>query len=341
MLDAFAGSGTTAAVSEILGRRWVAIDCGKLAIYTMQKRLLNLKRKINNKGGKHKTKPFALYNAGLYDMSTLLKLPREEWRRFALLLFQCKDRPHKIGGIQMDGELRGQSVMVFNHHEHPGAHVTEETIREIHASVGRKTNGDVFIIAPIKAFGFYESYLILDNKRYYALRIPHSIIEEWHRHGFSAIRQPTTEKAVNETVKAVGFDFIRQPELKYSAGAAPAGSRNSESAQIKITTFKSEALVGNDATRGENLKTLSMLMLDYGYNGDAFQLDKVFYASELKKNGWTARFSRDKLGRQVMAIFVDIYGNEAQVVIESSEFGPRVTTKKAAKPIKRKGQKES
>lgn len=42
VLDAFSGSGTTAAVSEKLGRRWIAIDCGKLAIYTTQRRLFSL-----------------------------------------------------------------------------------------------------------------------------------------------------------------------------------------------------------------------------------------------------------------------------------------------------------
>ena len=42
VLDAFAGSGTTVAVAEKLGRRWIAVDCGKLAIYTVQKRLFTL-----------------------------------------------------------------------------------------------------------------------------------------------------------------------------------------------------------------------------------------------------------------------------------------------------------
>lgn len=42
VLDAFSGSGTTLAVAEKLGRRWIGIDCGRLAIYTAQKRLLNL-----------------------------------------------------------------------------------------------------------------------------------------------------------------------------------------------------------------------------------------------------------------------------------------------------------
>jgi len=46
VLDCFAGSGTTPAVAEKLGRRWIAMDCGKLAIYTMQKRLFSLSTSI-------------------------------------------------------------------------------------------------------------------------------------------------------------------------------------------------------------------------------------------------------------------------------------------------------
>jgi site-specific DNA-methyltransferase (adenine-specific)/adenine-specific DNA-methyltransferase len=42
ILDCFSGSGTTAAVAEKLSRRWIVMDCGKLAIYTTQKRLFSL-----------------------------------------------------------------------------------------------------------------------------------------------------------------------------------------------------------------------------------------------------------------------------------------------------------
>lgn len=48
VLDAFAGSGTTLAAAEKLGRRWIGMDCGKLAIYTIQKRMLNLTTRIGS-----------------------------------------------------------------------------------------------------------------------------------------------------------------------------------------------------------------------------------------------------------------------------------------------------
>jgi DNA modification methylase len=48
ILDAFVGSGTTLSVAEKCHRRWIGIDCGKLSIYTSQKRLLNLTTQIGS-----------------------------------------------------------------------------------------------------------------------------------------------------------------------------------------------------------------------------------------------------------------------------------------------------
>ncbi|REJ87280.1 MAG: site-specific DNA-methyltransferase [Planctomycetota bacterium] len=48
VLDCFAGSGTTPAVAEKLGRKWIAMDCGKLATYTSQKRLFSLSTRVGS-----------------------------------------------------------------------------------------------------------------------------------------------------------------------------------------------------------------------------------------------------------------------------------------------------
>lgn len=57
VLDAFSGSGTTPAVAEKLGRRWIAMDCGKLAIYTTQKRLFSLTTTIGAVKKDERTEP--------------------------------------------------------------------------------------------------------------------------------------------------------------------------------------------------------------------------------------------------------------------------------------------
>lgn len=57
VLDCFAGSGTTPAVAERLGRRWVAIDIGRFAVHTTRKRLMDLPG----------CKPFEVANLGRYE----------------------------------------------------------------------------------------------------------------------------------------------------------------------------------------------------------------------------------------------------------------------------------
>jgi adenine-specific DNA-methyltransferase len=57
ILDCFVGSGTTAAVSEALGRRWVACDLSRFAIHTTRKRLL----------GHPNVRPFIVQNLGKYE----------------------------------------------------------------------------------------------------------------------------------------------------------------------------------------------------------------------------------------------------------------------------------
>jgi site-specific DNA-methyltransferase (adenine-specific)/adenine-specific DNA-methyltransferase len=325
VLDAFAGSGTTCAVSEKLDRRWIGIDCGKLALYTMQKRMLNLRKEIGNKGAKLEPKPFTLYNAGLYDFSKLKELTWQDWRFFALQLFQCRDERHRINGVDFDGYRQGASVMVFNHMEakHKDARITEDTLQEIHQAVGSRVGPKVFIIAPALTFDFQQDFIDFDKVRYYALRIPYSIIHELHRREFTALKQPSDELAVNDTVEAVGFDFIRTPELKYKTGMEKSKGESVAYGFIKIETFKSEAVVREPYRKKGNLETLSAVMLDFNYdeNSRVFDLDEVHYADAIEKDGWKVRFRTDQLGKKMMVVFLDIYGNEARVLIDAVAFG--------------------
>ena len=59
VLDCFIGSGTTAAVSERLGRKWIAADIGRFAVQTTRMRMLNTQN----------CRPFEVLNLGRYERS--------------------------------------------------------------------------------------------------------------------------------------------------------------------------------------------------------------------------------------------------------------------------------
>jgi len=63
--DFFSGSGTTAAVAEKLGRKWICSDLGKFAIHTTRKRMIGVQRKLKDEGKNFRA--FEILNMGKYE----------------------------------------------------------------------------------------------------------------------------------------------------------------------------------------------------------------------------------------------------------------------------------
>jgi len=63
--DFFCGSGTTAAVAEKLGRKWIVADLGKFAIHTTRKRMIGVQRKLKAEGKNYRA--FEILNLGKYE----------------------------------------------------------------------------------------------------------------------------------------------------------------------------------------------------------------------------------------------------------------------------------
>ena len=63
--DFFCGSGTTAAVAEKLGRKWIATDLGKFAIHTTRKRMIGVQRQLKKEGKNYRA--FEILNLGKYE----------------------------------------------------------------------------------------------------------------------------------------------------------------------------------------------------------------------------------------------------------------------------------
>ncbi|MDI9355663.1 MAG: site-specific DNA-methyltransferase [Chitinophagaceae bacterium] len=71
--DFFCGSGTTAAVSEKLGRKWITTDLGRFAIHTTRKRLINIQRQRNEDGLPYRA--FEILNIGKYERQFFFGFP--------------------------------------------------------------------------------------------------------------------------------------------------------------------------------------------------------------------------------------------------------------------------
>jgi DNA modification methylase len=63
--DFFCGSGTTAAVAEKLGRKWIACDLGKFAVHTTRKRMIGVQRGLKDEGKNYRA--FEILNLGKYE----------------------------------------------------------------------------------------------------------------------------------------------------------------------------------------------------------------------------------------------------------------------------------
>ncbi len=70
--DFFCGSGTTAAVAEKLGRKWIATDLGKFAVHTTRKRLIGVQRE--RKAADKPFRAFEVLNLGRYERQAYLNV---------------------------------------------------------------------------------------------------------------------------------------------------------------------------------------------------------------------------------------------------------------------------
>lgn len=90
--DFFCGSGTTGAIAEKLGRRWIMSDLGRFAIHTTRKRMIEVQRTLHEEGKPYRA--FDVYNLGRYErqwwQKESLKGADTEHRRVVLEFFKAE-----------------------------------------------------------------------------------------------------------------------------------------------------------------------------------------------------------------------------------------------------------
>ncbi|GAA4418219.1 site-specific DNA-methyltransferase [Nibrella viscosa] len=340
VFDFFGGSGTTAAVAEKLGRRWITCDIGKLSFYTMQKRLLQIQnsKSLTNPKQKHgiPARTFATVNAGLYDIAKLNQLDRDNYRAFVLNLFEIDPKSQHINGIRVDGQRFGYYAMIWNFWDFKESEVDEDFLNDLHSSLRGRVGNRFYIIAPANQVGFIADYHEIEGVRYYFLKVPYQIIQELHKKEFARFRQPQSKSKINDLSDAVGFHFMRQPKVESRL-------EGSELIISHFTSLYSEEGTGRDMA---NFESLSMVLWDADYNGSEFLMTGSVFAADLiasrkqkqkdlekaeseggnlfveqlrqeLTNQTDLRIPLTSVGARVAVVFIDIYGNEFKI-----EFKP-------------------
>lgn len=334
VLDFFGGSGTTAAVAEKLGCKWITCDLGKLAYFTIQKRILQIQdsKDLENpkKNYGKKARSFMTCTLGLYDLKKALSLEWEKYLEFVSGLFEIEIKKHKISGFEFDGKKSGYSVKIWDYNNYKDSNIDESYLKNIHQTIHGKVTGRIYIIAPANNIDFLTDYYEIDGLRYYFLKIPYQVIKELHKIPFQKLRQPQSKQNVNDLDEAIGFHFIKAPEVKTQL------KKSKDDVTIFIKEFRSQYYKDEEGKTLGNFETLSSVFIDNNFDGKQFIMTNSFFADdllpkkkkkvsesideedenvreelkEIKGEGLTITLKKGDVGKKIMVIYTDIYGND-------------------------------
>jgi len=343
VLDAFTGSSTTCAVAEKLNRKWIGIDAGKLAIYTSQKRILDIKSH----------KPFIIMNSGVYEIKDIdkqVKIDENLYKDFACDLFQVdKNKKETINGVDFSGKYGNNYVYVFRNK----GRIFRQDLEKLEDKLEGKLKR-IYIIISQNQDKVYTNYLKINNAEFYIHKIPYSLIVQFAIENkdssliINHLRKnyilkanrgnlkntdnenaPEIDKKALEKINKIsqvkkksdietkfsniaGFDFVNTFEIEISEKI----KEKKDGIEIEINKVK----IGDK----EGINNLSMILVDKNYNGESFKVSNTFFAEddieedeesnkkEIKGFIKTKKINIDKkgLGKEIGIIYLDDFGNE-------------------------------
>lgn len=120
--DFFCGSGTTLAVAEKLGRKWIGTDLGRFGIHSSRKRLIGVQRELKKTGKDFRA--FEILNVGKYERDSYLtvnddlraeektKQAERKEKEFVKLIISAYKAESVEGFVTITGKKRDRLVTV-------------------------------------------------------------------------------------------------------------------------------------------------------------------------------------------------------------------------------------
>ncbi|PMP81846.1 MAG: hypothetical protein C0175_04695, partial [Caldisericum exile] len=311
--DFFCGSGTTLAVAEKLGRRWIGCDLSKFAIQVTRKRLLDIhnSKDLENEDKKYgkPARPFELWNIGNYE-TVYWQERLDEYLAFMLKLYQAKpltgfrylhgrkgDRAVHIGPLNAPVTMEEVEKVViecrannFNKADVLGWEWGYE-VNELAKELARK-NGVNLKLVQIPSVNEIKSSLVGFDLQ--LLKIPGE----------------TVEKELLPYIKFVEVAYLEiETEVK------------GNEITLQITDFQlppTTELAEIASKVKDSRELIDYWAIDWDYKGDTFHNQwQSFRTKKNPKVDYEAKHKYDVAGEyQIMVKVVDVFGNDTNKVLK-------------------------
>ena len=312
--DFFCGSGTTLAVTEKLGRRWIGCDLSKFAIQVTRKRLLDIhnSKDLQNENKKeygNPARPFELWNIGNYE-TVYWQERQDEYLTFMLKLYQTApltgfrylhgrkgDRTVHIGPLNAPVTMEDVEKVViecrnnnFNKADILGWEWSYE-VNEL-AKTSAKKNGIDLKLIQIPSVNEIKSSLVGFDLQ--LLKVPEQIIER-------------------ELTKYIKFPEVAYLEIENKV--------NGNEVVLKITDFQLSptAELAEIASKVKDSRELiDYWAIDWDYKEDTFH--NQWQSFRVKKNprvDYQAIHKYENVGNyEIMIKVVDVFGNDTNKILK-------------------------
>lgn len=299
VLDCFCGSGTTAATSEKLNRRWITCDLGRFSIHTARKRFLG----IDN------IKPFIVQNLGKYERQQWVNAEFENpedrikqekaYKNFIIELYHAKPIE---GYTWLHGAKAGKMIHVGNVDTPVTVDDIKATIKEFWKLVGKEKAAEknhIDFLGWDFAFDVNETakqFAAENNVQIHPVKIPREVLEKkavdqgdikFYELASLGVKTKTNKLAVSVTLD----NFIIPPD------DVP------EEVQGKITHWS---------------QWIDYWAVDWNYRDDTFHNEWQSYRTKQNpKIELTAGYAYEKKGKYTVLVkVIDILGNDTTKAIE-------------------------
>ncbi len=314
--DFFCGSGTTLAVAEKLGRRWIGSDLSKYAIQVTRKRLLdihNSKDLLDEKEERYgnSARPFELWNIGNYELAYWKENP-QDYLSFMIKLYEAKP----LNGFRYIHATKGPRAV------HIGSSSSPVSMDEIRNFITECINNN------------FEKADVLGWEWNYEVNELAKKVAEREGLNLRLIQIPNVNE-LKSALAGTNFDLklLKIPDQVIEKSIIPSVKFN-ELAYLKL----SKSVSGNELILKiedfnlnpspevlealKNLKDTRQLIdywaIDWDYKGDTFHNQWQSYRTKKElKVEYEARHKYEENGEyNIMVKVVDVFGNDTNKVMK-------------------------